>query len=110
MKIYLIKAQEIYLYKIGITKNVDRRLKQLQTGCPFKLEVVEVYEANNFVTKIENILHRSFSCYQKSSDLYDLQGEWFDLPNSIISNFKKICKENEDSLLFLKEQKNPFIK
>jgi hypothetical protein len=110
MKIYLIKAQEIYLYKIGITKNIKRRLKQLQTGCPFQLEIVAFYEPSNFVTKIEKILHRSFACYQKSPDFYELQGEWFDLPNNIASEFLKICQENENNLLFLQEQKNPFIK
>lgn len=110
MKIYLIKAQEIYLYKIGITKNIKRRLKQLQTGCPFQLELVTLYEPSNFVTKIEKILHRSFACYKKSSDLYELQGEWFDLPSNVVFDFIKICQKNEESLSFLKEQDNPFIK
>lgn len=110
MQIYLIRAQEIYLYKIGITKNVNRRIKQLQTGCPYKLELVESYEPKVFVNKIEKMLHRSYSCYQINEDFSKLQGEWFDLPNEIVFDFLKTCQKNEENLFFLKEQKNPFIK
>lgn len=110
MFIYLIKAQEIYLYKIGITKNVSKRIKQLQTGCPYKLELIASYEPKFFVNKIEKTLHRNFSTYQKNPDFSELQGEWFNLPNEIVFNFLEICKKNEENFIFLKEQENPFIK
>lgn len=110
MKIYLIRAQEIYLYKIGITKNVNKRIKQLQTGCPYKLELIESYEPKFFVNKIEKTLHRSCACYQTNPDFSELQGEWFNLPNEIVFDFLNTCKKNEENLIFLKEQKNPFIK
>ena len=89
MQIYLIRAQEIYLYKVGITKDIKQRLKQLQTGCPYQLEVIDMYEPKEFVSKIEKMLHRRFSCYQ-TKDFSKIQGEWFDLPNDTVLNFKKI--------------------
>ena len=109
MQIYLIKAKELHLYKIGITKNVERILNQLQTGCPYELELEKIYEPKQFTTKIEKMLHRSFACYQKNLDFSELQGEWFNLPNEIVFNFISTCEKNENQLVFLKENGNPFI-
>jgi predicted GIY-YIG superfamily endonuclease len=109
MQLYLIEAKDIFLYKIGITKNVKKRIKNLQTGCPNKLSVIHLYESENNVGKIEKALHKRFE-HSKQKDIFNnLEGEWFDLPNEIIFDFKKICKEIEDNIIFLQESENPFV-
>lgn len=75
--IYLIKAEETNLYKIGYTAGKSKnRIKAMQTGCPHKLLVVE--EVAGAVEK-EKWLHKSFSEYRK-------QGEWFEFDEQIIDS------------------------
>jgi hypothetical protein len=70
--VYLISAVETKYFKIGISEeSVVKRLKQLQTGCPFKLLCVyHAYVANMFQTEKE--LHKIFSASRRI-------GEWFSL-------------------------------
>lgn len=110
MQIYLIKAQEINLYKIGFSKNANKRIKQLQTGCPYQLEIVSIYEPKMFPYKVEKVMHRSLSIYKKDEDEASLMGEWFDLKNEDVRNFVVNCKKAEDNLICLFEAGNHFIK
>jgi len=67
--IYVIVEKYSRRYKIGISKNPQERIKQLQTGNPEPLELVMYYEAKNrFITEKE--LH------EENKD-NRLQGEWF---------------------------------
>lgn len=109
MQLYLIEAKDIFLYKIGITKNVKKRIKNLQTGCPNKLSVVQIFESEKYCGKIEKSLHKRFECYKQKEMFNNLEGEWFDLPNEIIFDFKKICQEIENNIIFLKDSENPFV-
>jgi len=109
MQIYLIKAQDINLYKIGISKNARNRVKQLQTGCPYQLELMEIYEPKKFPYKIEKIMHRSMSIYKKDEDLTSLMGEWFDLQQKEINNFLQNCESAEKMLTSLQEAGNHFM-
>lgn len=56
------------MVKIGYAKNdVDERIRQLQTGCPFHLKVYVVMEGT---IKHEQDLHKILSTHRRS-------GEWF---------------------------------
>jgi len=70
LKVYFIADRKAGAFKIGITKNVNKRLQELQTSSPNKLEVIEVIENATHYT--EQMLHERF----KSSRL---KGEWFRL-------------------------------
>jgi len=87
-------------YKIGSTrgKSVKNRLKQLQTGNSSELYVKEAYETEN-PFKVEKMLHNHF----KTSNL---NGEWFELSESNVVEFKGICEEKERIIQSLKD--NPF--
>ncbi|KKL95041.1 hypothetical protein LCGC14_1858640 [marine sediment metagenome] len=41
---YLIRAGNTLYHKIGIAKNVNKRLKCLQTGCPERITVITITE------------------------------------------------------------------
>lgn len=88
------------IYKIGSTraKDVNKRLKQLQTGNSSELFIKESYKTEH-PFKLEKMLHNHF----KSSNLI---GEWFELSESDIEAFKGICKEKEEIISCLKD--NPF--
>ena len=88
------------IYKIGSTKakNVNKRLKQLQTGNSSELFIKESYETEH-PFKLEKMLHNHF----KSSNLI---GEWFELSESDTEAFKRVCEEKEKIISSLKN--NPF--
>ena len=87
-------------YKIGSTmaKDVNKRLKELQTGNSSELFIKHSYETEH-PFKLEKMLHNRF----KSLNLI---GEWFDLNEDDIRNFKSICEEKEKIIDSLKN--NPF--
>ena len=87
-------------YKIGSTKakDVNKRLKQLQTGNSSELFIKENYETEH-PFKLEKMLHNHF----KSSNLI---GEWFELSESDTEAFKRVCEEKEKIISSLKD--NPF--
>ena len=87
-------------YKIGSTKakDVNKRLKQLQTGNSSELFIKESYETEH-PFKLEKMLHNHF----KSSNLI---GEWFELSENDTEAFKRVCEEKEKIISSLKN--NPF--
>ena len=99
--VYLIGEKDnIGKYKIGSTKSKDinKRLKQLQTGNSSELYIKEYYETEH-PFKLEKMLHNHF----KSSNLI---GEWFELSESDTEAFRGICEEKEKTIEALKD--NPF--
>jgi Rha family phage regulatory protein len=73
MYIYVIQEEVSKAFKIGISKNPQARLKQLQTGNSSKLSLIYTTKAESrFQDELE--LHKLF-------EEYKLQGEWFHLNN-----------------------------
>lgn len=99
--IYLLRIPEKGIYKIGVAKNVERRLKQLQTGNPEPIILVSKFKSER-AYKIESILHRRYS-------LNRIEGEWFYLTDSQVDNFNHECMLLEENLNTLAKYKNPFI-
>lgn len=100
--IYLIRSEingEI-LYKIGITKNINERKKQLQTANT-DLTVVDFFESK-WANKIESYLHNVYKSYNVS-------GEWFLLDFEDVKKFKERCEKIEKNYDYLSEH-NPFFK
>ena len=87
-------------YKIGSTraKDVNKRLKELQTGNSSELFIKHSYETEH-PFKLEKMLHNHFKPL-------NLIGEWFDLSDDDIRNFKGICEEKERIIESLKN--NPY--
>lgn len=65
---YIIKMEETNLYKIGKTKNLSARHKQLRVGNPFFPDTFDYLDGN-----YESFLHKVFSDFR-------YKGEWFDIP------------------------------
>lgn len=59
--VYIIADNNNYI-KIGISKNPKRRIKQLQTAYPTKLNILfteEFYCTRNHLLKIEKLIHQN---------------------------------------------------
>lgn len=68
--VYLIKNPLLGIHKIGISKDVIRRLRQLISACGVNLELVTTYESNYPALEMESRLHYHFRSKR-------LKGEWF---------------------------------
>lgn len=99
--IYLIQSLENSYYKIGISNNPKRRIKELQTGNPSQLKLVETYQSEH-AEKIERTLQRRYSYLRK-------EGEWFDMGISNEVSFLIECQKLEEILNLLEKNNNVFI-
>ncbi len=85
--IYLIKAENTDLYKIGYTsKSAKHRLKSLQTGNPHKLNIIK--QAKGSISK-EKYIQNWF--YHKKT-----QGEWFQFNDSDIKNVIEMMVDKKE--------------
>ncbi len=101
MFIYLIKTKDNQQYKIGIAHNVYKRLRELQTGNPEELILINSYNSK-FASKIETSLHNHYNYLNK-------RGEWFYFDICIELKFLDLCKQIEENILFLKINGNNFV-
>src|SRR5690348_17030804 len=101
MYVYLllnITPQNEEFHKIGITKrDIDKRIKELQTGNPSEIKLLREYKSKNY-KKIESWLHRKYSTNKTETD-----NEWRVLTDEQVFNFLSDCKEIDDTINFLKE-------
>lgn len=98
-KIYLIAAtiNNQTVYKIGFTKRkVEERLKEIQTGNCSDLKIIHVYHPAAYPVSIESQLHKHF--HQEK-----INGEWFNLSETQVANFKNLCQEKYELLHSLSE-------
>lgn len=101
--VYLIKISNQDYYKIGFTKkNPSKRLKELQTGSPFKLELISSFKSSG-ARVLENILHKKFQ--DKSQTLtHGVKGEWFHFEDGY-DDFLNDCKRlDEYSKMILEDR------
>lgn len=97
MKVYLLINGE-GKFKIGFTeRNIQKRIKELQTGSHSEMHVVQEYESDN-ARQIETIMHRQFRSKR-------ISGEWFELTNEEVFDFSNRCKKIDTNLKFLRDNK-----
>ena len=99
--VYLIQSLEEGYYKIGVSKNPKKRIKQLQTGNSSKLKLISSYPSE-YANKIEKSLHNILSHCKK-------EGEWFDMSLADEYSFAVKCKQIETNIDILKKSSNVFI-
>lgn len=87
---YILQNGNTNEYKIGHTNDLNRRLRELQTGCPNELRVVKLWThyQKKVVEKYELALHRY---YTKCGCRIRANGEWFRLSPADINY---LCKPN----------------
>ena len=97
-RVYILKAGEFY--KIGLTSNtIDKRIKELQTGCPY--EIKEIFKTSSLTKKeafeLERFLHKKFKRFHS-------YGEWFKLNNNKLKELV-LFTDRLSSIYIFKEYK-----
>jgi hypothetical protein len=76
-KKYVYIITDGQFYKIGLSANPARRLRQLQTAVPRRLKLLAAYPATaKMAPKLEQQLHKML--WQRQARF---RGEWFDFPS-----------------------------
>ena len=94
-------------YKIGKSKNPEKRLLSFKTGTPFPIDIVQIYKSRN-MNILEKLLHNLFSDKQ-------IEGEWFNLNDDDIKiiSYKKydnfIKSYIDDSFDFKRKLRIPSV-
>lgn len=89
--IYILESNNFY--KIGITTNLEKRLKTLQVGNPFTIKVITSHRFKRTYL-VEQFLHGLLSRYRKN-------GEWFDLDTEQLVKVEillHLLSENQDQI------------
>jgi len=111
-KLYLINIHNTSFYKIGISVNPGKRVKQLQTGTPQQLNIISIFNSK-YPFKTEKSLHNKLNSKKVTDNFnYDfeyLKGEWFNLAPKDVLDFLPLCNSIENTIDNLKKAGNPFI-
>ena len=83
--VYFIKIKDTNYYKIGVSQNIKRRIRDIRSFIPFEIELINIVKTN-IAYDVEYELMKSFKQYQ-------MKGEWFDLPFCAITKINGILKE-----------------
>lgn len=87
---YLYLAEANGYYKLGSSENPERRVRELQTGCPHKIKLV----AKTAI--IHNDLKRIEKFYHDNSILFHHRGEWFDFPEYVVDMIRNRWVQVDD--------------
>ena len=100
MFVYLIKEENTEKYKLGVSMNPERRVKQLQTASSERLELRKKFKTNyNYM--LEKYLHRVFRKYK-------VIGEWYKLSEEEEQKFQEVCEQGERTFSLL-DKENTYI-
>lgn len=84
--IYFIQGENGGPIKIGYTKDIEQRLKELQTGYPDILKLLIAFPGNH---EYEKALHRQLK-------LYRLNGEWFKPDPAVFRKINELSAINKE--------------
>ena len=87
--VYLINIQDTDIYKIGFTKqSPEKRIKDLQTGNPYKMVLVDSYKSQ-IAPSIESVIHNYFKHKKNRGLKSDLTLIFNSITKSFPENGKK---------------------
>lgn len=88
--IYLIKSygKDTVYYKVGFTRNIDRRFKEYKAanpGCEF-ISVVNTYDKTKY--HLETAIHLEIKEYGYEFETYNnIETEWFEVEKDSVMDF-----------------------
>ena len=98
--VYIVRCGDIspeqtkHYYKIGISNDVAYRVRAIQVCCPYRISFVYSVSKKSKASavRLENWVHSKLSEYW-------VQGEWFELDDSLIAKVQKYFSFGEGNLV-----------
>ena len=95
--VYLINAVKTDLYKLGYTDtDIESRIKALQTGCPYKLELIHSVNGSLYD---EKKLHKLWNHVRENGEWFQFKTEF--VLNKVCSDMDLINKETEGDIILI---------
>lgn len=91
--LYVLKAGDYF--KVGITQNLSKRIKQIQTGCPLKISRVYYYvlDTKQEALELEKEIHTFLSKISTSGEWFLMQdGFFYDIESFVKVKYKDLTK------------------
>ncbi len=70
--LYIIQCDKTGAFKVGVTSNIEQRMKTLKTGCPYEIKLILKIDGGGY---LEKDFHKRLKKYKTSKG----NQEWFDL-------------------------------
>ena len=111
--LYIVSTSEIKdKFKVGMTKNIDERLKDLNTSSPYQFKIMEIYYTNFNVT-LEKLIKEVFSierisvnCEWYKLSALDKIKEFIDIQLDVYNKYEPgIINEIEEKIVEIDNQK-----
>lgn len=83
-QVYVLRLGDTDYFKVGVTQDMVKRLASLQTGSPFELSVVRLYETDA-AYKLEQDVHSLLKAYR-------VRNEWFFCDLSVITHVFSVAE------------------
>ena len=94
--VYFLKDTRSNTYKIGASKDVNKRNLQISPQLPFKTEIKFIFKTKDMY-KLEKELHNFFRGF-------NLNGEWFDLTKFDFKKIKSIVLKLDTEAFFVGDE------
>ena len=96
--VYILRSGKSNNFKIGVAKDIGKRIKELQTGSPYVLTLYHCFTAptRKSAFNCENTLHKFFD--QHKTEL--MCGEWYRITKKELLPFLKFDTTTEILNLF----------
>ena len=105
--IYFIQCGKNGPIKIGQTdNNVQDRVKQLQTGCPYELNVLWIYHGDEYT---ESSIHEIFQHERMNGEWFHPSEKLFKFIELKLANGYDIYSQNNNDPILLEEFSQEFI-
>lgn len=90
--VYCVRCAGSLFVKIGKTSDVSRRLKELQTGCPYRL-ILDFFITCAKPRIVEEQLHQRLSFARTQFEWFEVHGREYD---QLRSDVRKLTSDNQD--------------
>ena len=91
--IYAIKALREPYVKIGLAVNPPQRIRNLQQGSPFRLQIAQTWKVDN-MKAAEDLAHAAMEKYNRGRhEDNPYETEWFDLPEGGLDEVDKTVSQ-----------------
>ena len=75
--VYVLNTKGFEFVKIGFAKNLKQRMSNIQSGCPYEINLFTCAHAPNY-REVEKYLHNYFSGFNSYGEWFSLDGDQLD--------------------------------
>ena len=101
--VYIIGNNDHNMFKVGISNDPIRRVKDFQTGNPLPLSLIKKYNLNSYSSKVEKKIH---SFLEEDKSVKSMVGEWFSCEiDSLSGKIDKIILEETKEIRKIEDEK-----